>query len=232
MSPHPASTGSSSHDRAVAPASATAWPRVSDRSCVNRAPEVTGIAAKRPSSDAAYPLPRLCAAHRSRASSDVVARRPEAGCRVHASVAKRKLARRRRSAGSSPLRSFVRRELEHESARAGSRHVAASPGGAGVRSGRRRALPTRPEQPRNRRRCGRHREHAQRQDAQDACDRCAVPKGFGVWVGKSDAMVVAGTTTRRRRAFLRLSLQVGEDGEHAAVVLGRRSGSRAWRRRL
>ena len=52
-------------------------------------PPPVAASAKRPSSDAAHPMPRLCSAHRSRASSDVVARRPQAGGRVHASVAKR-----------------------------------------------------------------------------------------------------------------------------------------------
>jgi hypothetical protein len=48
---------------------------------------MTPSAAKRPAPDAARRLPRLCSAHRSRASSDVVARRPQAPGSVRASVA-------------------------------------------------------------------------------------------------------------------------------------------------
>ena len=131
----------------------------------------------------------------------------------------------------SPERSSVRRELEHESARAGSGHVAASPGGAGVRSGRRRALPTRPAQPRNRRRCGRHQGHAQRKDAQDACDWRAVPKGFGVWAGRATRWwsLDDHSTSARVPSII----AAGRRGRRARGDCPRAPpGSRALRRRL
>ena len=171
----------------------------------------------------------------SGASGRPEGRSDRAGDRPRRSLSRASFAgnQRRRGIDMSPLRSSVRRELEHESARAGSRHVAASPGGAGIRSGRRRALRTRPEQPRNRRRCGRHREHAQRQDARDACDRCAVPRGLAVWVGWQERRYGGRWNDHSTSARVPSIIAAGRRGRRARGGCPRAPpGSRAWRRRL